>query len=52
MENQEIICGTLDKELQFSNSIISGSGVQHVNKVITRVELRFNMSQSKLLNEE
>jgi ribosome-associated protein len=36
-------------ELRFSYSRSSGSGGQHVNKVETKVELRFNISQSNSL---
>lgn len=52
MESQQIIFGTIDSELQFSFSRSSGPGGQHVNKVNTRAELRFNVSLSKILNEE
>jgi ribosome-associated protein len=38
-------------ELRFSYSRSSGSGGQHVNKVETKVELRFNISQSNSLTE-
>ncbi len=39
-------------ELQFIASRSSGAGGQHVNKVNTKVALRFDVMQSKLLNEE
>ena len=52
MESQQIIFGTIDSELQFSFSRSSGPGGQHVNKVNTRAELRFNVSLSKILNED
>lgn len=38
-------------ELQFSASRSSGPGGQNVNKVNSRVELRFSVSQSALLND-
>ena len=42
----------LDTELIFSASRSSGPGGQHVNKVSTRVELRFDVLNSKLLTHE
>lgn len=39
-------------ELTFSASRSSGPGGQHVNKVSTRVELRFNVTDSLLLSPE
>lgn len=42
---------SLEKELIFKTSRSSGPGGQNVNKVNTRVELRFNIDQSQLLNE-
>jgi ribosome-associated protein len=41
----------LSSELLFRTSRSSGPGGQHVNKVDTRVELRFNISNSQLLRE-
>ena len=40
------------RELQFSASRSSGPGGQNVNKVNTRVELRFHIASSALLSEE
>ncbi|NOR87324.1 MAG: aminoacyl-tRNA hydrolase [Bacteroidales bacterium] len=52
MVNIPINIGELDTELQFSFSRSSGPGGQHVNKVNTRVELRFNVILSQILKEE
>ncbi len=41
-----------EQELLFSTSRSSGPGGQHVNKVNTKVELRFNIPLSELLTEE
>ncbi len=40
------------KELVFIATRSSGPGGQHVNKVSTRVELRFNIPESSLLTED
>jgi len=42
----------ISKELTFSASKSSGPGGQHVNKVNTKVTLRFDVVNSTLLNEE
>jgi ribosome-associated protein len=42
----------LSGELIFSSSRSSGPGGQNVNKVNTRIELRFNIPGSALLNDE
>lgn len=42
----------LHKELTFRTSRSSGSGGQHVNKVATKVELLFDVLNSRVLNEE
>jgi ribosome-associated protein len=42
----------LSAELIFSSSRSSGPGGQNVNKVNTRIELRFNIPGSALLNDE
>ncbi|MBL6964132.1 MAG: aminoacyl-tRNA hydrolase [Bacteroidetes bacterium] len=49
---QNIQAGKLDKELVYIASRSSGPGGQHVNKVSTRIELRFDVLQSALLNDE
>jgi ribosome-associated protein len=41
----------LRSELIFTASRSSGPGGQHVNKVSTRIELRFNIPASKLLTD-
>ncbi len=40
-----------DAELQFSATKSSGPGGQHVNKVNTKIILRFNITESDLLSE-
>ena len=40
------------KEFVFSTSRSGGAGGQHVNKVETKVELRFNISSSKILSDK
>ena len=41
-----------EQECTFSTSRSSGAGGQHVNKVETKVELRFNIDDSNLLTDE
>ena len=41
-----------ESELAFSASRSGGPGGQHVNKVSTRIELRFDINASRLLLEE
>jgi ribosome-associated protein len=49
----DIIAGrNFEPEFVFSASRSSGPGGQHVNKVSTRIELRFNIPLSQLLGEE
>lgn len=38
-------------ELQFSSSRSSGAGGQHVNKVESKAEIRWNVTQSKAITE-
>ena len=42
----------LCKEFSFTHSRSSGPGGQHVNKVNTRIELRFNVPGSQLLTRQ
>jgi ribosome-associated protein len=44
--------GILDGECMYSATRSSGPGGQHVNKVSTRVELRFDVIHSKILSSE
>ena len=41
--------GALDNEIMFRTSRSSGPGGQHVNKVSTRVELRFSIDDSRVI---
>lgn len=41
-----------EPELHFSSSRSSGPGGQHVNKVNTRIELRFHIPDSELLSDK
>lgn len=43
---------TLVKELVFKTSRSGGKGGQHVNKVSTKVEIKFDIHHSSLLNED
>ena len=42
----------LENEVRFSTSRSSGPGGQNVNKVNTRVELRFSLNESAIFSEE
>jgi ribosome-associated protein len=42
----------LDGELSFKTSRSGGAGGQHVNKVATKVQLEFDVAQSKVLSSE
>ena len=49
--NEQVFNNELDGELLFSFSRSSGPGGQNVNKVNTKVELRFNISKSLVLSD-
>lgn len=49
---QPIVLPDLSPEFEFQTSRSSGPGGQNVNKVSSRVALRFNIAASALLNEE
>jgi len=49
--NSSVRVKDFSKEFVFSTSRSSGAGGQHVNKVETKVELRFNVPASKLLSD-
>lgn len=49
---ENIINRDFEKEFEFSASRSSGPGGQNVNKVNTKVELRFKIKESSLLSEE
>ena len=52
MRTGDIEIRNFSHELSFSASRSSGAGGQNVNKVNTKVELRFNIEASELLSEE
>lgn len=51
MKDSIIVIGSLDSEIEFSFSRSSGPGGQNVNKVNSRVELRFDVQNSNILTE-
>ena len=48
----EIKSRRLDREIAFSSSRSSGPGGQNVNKVNTKIELRFHINNSNILSSE
>lgn len=52
MEFTEQQTESLSKEVSYSASRSGGPGGQHVNKVSTRIELRFMIGQSLVLTDE
>lgn len=52
MTPDEIKYRGLDEELKFSASRSSGAGGQNVNKVNTKVEVRFHIADSQVLTPE
>ena len=52
MTDDRVKYGSLDSELEFSFTRSSGPGGQNVNKVNSRVELRFDVINSRELSDE
>ncbi len=52
MTTEEIKSRILSGELKFATSRSGGPGGQNVNKVNTKVELRFNVTESNSLSEK
>jgi ribosome-associated protein len=52
MKPDELILRNFEKEFIFSATRSSGPGGQNVNKVNTRIELRFNITDSHILSED
>ena len=51
-EFKNILISKLDNELKFSFSRSSGPGGQYVNKVNTKVELRFDIAKSQAFTDD
>jgi ribosome-associated protein len=52
MNKEELSLRNFDNEFRFSASRSGGPGGQNVNKVSTRVELRFNIIETSLFSDE
>ena len=50
--NRRITVELVGSELEFSTSRSSGPGGQNVNKVNTKVTIRFNVAESQILTQE
>ena len=51
MSNFDKMMADLNKEVKYRTSKSSGAGGQHVNKVATKVALRFTVKDSRVLTE-
>ena len=51
MTREDLLQRGFEKELRFTATRSSGPGGQNVNKVSTRIELRFNVRKSKILSD-
>jgi len=52
MNSEELKNRNFEKEFTFSTSRSSGPGGQNVNKVSTKVELRFSLTSTSIFSEE
>jgi ribosome-associated protein len=52
MEPQELKKRNFESELSYTSSRGSGPGGQNINKLNTRIELRFNITNSAILSDE
>lgn len=52
MKPEDLLDRNLEEEFVFSSSRSSGPGGQNINKVNTKVELRFNLANSARLTEK
>ncbi len=51
-DTNKITMENFEREILFNPSRSSGPGGQHINKVSTKIELRFHIPNSELLTEE